>query len=199
MSDSPILLLDVMSTLVYDPIAHEIPNFFDLPLPKLFEVKHPTAWVDFEHGELEEDDFYDIFLPPPYGPVDGERLKAVLHDAYRWLDGIEGLLTDLREANIQMHTLSNYPVWYEVIESSLNLSRYLPWTFVSCHTGVRKPHPDAYLGAASTLGVDPSRCIFVDDRLKNCEAARRTGMRAIVFESASQLRDALVAHGVLQR
>ncbi|TXD35350.1 HAD family phosphatase [Lujinxingia vulgaris] len=199
MSDTPILLLDVMSTLVYDPIAHEIPAFFDLPLPRLFEVKHPTAWVDFEHGELTEDDFYDIFLPPPYGPVDGERLKAVLHDAYRWLDGIEELLAELREANIAMHTLSNYPVWYEVIESSLTLSRYLPWTFVSCNTGVRKPHPRAYLGAASTLGVDPARCIFVDDRLKNCEAARQVGMRAIVFESADQLRDELITHGVLQR
>jgi len=197
-SDSPILLLDVMSTLVYDPIAHEIPTFFDLPLPKLFEVKHPTAWVEFEHGELDETEFYKIFLPPPYGPVDGERLKATLHSAYRWLEGIEPLLSELREAEVQMHTLSNYPSWYEVIESSLNLSNYLPWTFVSCNTGVRKPHPQAYLGAAATLGVDPQRCIFVDDCLKNCAAARDVGMQAIVFESATQLRAELAHRGVLQ-
>ncbi|WP_158542287.1 HAD family hydrolase [Lujinxingia litoralis] len=197
MSDSPILLFDVMSTLVYDPIAAEIPAFFDLPLPELFRIKHPTAWVDFEHGELSEEHFYELFLPEPHGPVDGEKLRDTLFQAYRWLEGIEPLLADLQQAQVPMHTLSNYPVWYELIEARLNLSRYLPWTFVSCNTGVRKPDPQAYAGAARTLGVVPQRCIFIDDRPDNCQAARQVGMGAITFEHASQLRAELQIRGVL--
>ena len=50
---------------------------------------------------------------------------------------------ELRDAGVAMHTLSNYAPWYRQIEQRLGLSRYLPWTFVSCETGSRKPEPQA--------------------------------------------------------
>ena len=57
---APILLLDVMDTLVYDP-WRELPDFFGLSLSALLEAKHPTAWQDFERGELDEARF--LLLP----------------------------------------------------------------------------------------------------------------------------------------
>jgi len=35
--------------------------------------------------------------------------------------------------------------------------------------------------AARELGGSPDDCLFVDDRLRNCEAARAAGMNAIHF------------------
>jgi FMN phosphatase YigB (HAD superfamily) len=50
--------------------------------------------------------------------------------------------------------------------------------------------------AATTLGLDPQDCIFIDDRLKNVEAAQSVGMLGILFEGASSLEIELGRLGV---
>ncbi|HUF70536.1 MAG TPA: HAD-IA family hydrolase [Longimicrobiales bacterium] len=44
---------------------------------------------------------------------------------------------------------------------------------------VGKPDPEAYLTAAARLGVEPERCVVVEDAPPGIEAARAAGMRAI--------------------
>lgn len=39
-----------------------------------------------------------------------------------------------------------------------------------------KPHPDIYLKAAKSLGVDPARCLAVEDAAAGVESARAAGM-----------------------
>jgi putative hydrolase of the HAD superfamily len=84
-----------------------------------------------------------------------------------------------------------------MIEEALALSRYVPWSFVSCDTGVRKPDPRAFLGPARSLGRPPAELVLVDDRAANCEAARAAGLDAIHFTDASSLADALATRGLL--
>ena len=97
-----------------------------------------------------------------------------------------------------MYALSNYSCWYRLIDEKLGLSRYLDWRFVSCNTGIRKPDPEAYLGAARALEVSPADCIFVDDRRRNVDAAVKVGMHGILrTRDIGELRAALGALGVL--
>lgn len=44
-----------------------------------------------------------------------------------------------------------------------------------------KPAPDLFLHAAASIGVDPSRCVVVEDSRYGVEAARAAGMRALGF------------------
>eukprot|EP00850_Spirogloea_muscicola_P013273 SM000089S23829 [mRNA] locus=s89:227895:228411:- [translate_table: standard] len=83
-----------------------------------------------------------------------------------------------------------------MIEAKLALSRYVDWTFISCHTGWRKPELDAYEHAAEHLGVLPSACIFIDDRLPNVKAAAVAGMTAVHFRGAADLEQQLLALGI---
>lgn len=200
MPDLPpkVLFFDVMSTLVYDPIAREIPEFFGLSLEQLYENRHPTAWLDFERGEISESLFYERYFPQRGEPIEGSALRATLYDAYRFLDGVQPLLARLAEGPWSIHALSNYPVWFEIIEDKLELSRYLQWSFVSCKTGVRKPQETAYTGAARSLSVAPAHCLFIDDRKINCEAARQVGMDAVRFENSSQLEEELRGRGIVR-
>jgi mannitol-1-/sugar-/sorbitol-6-phosphatase len=46
-----------------------------------------------------------------------------------------------------------------------------------------KPHPEGYLTAAARLGVDPTRCIVVEDTPPGIEAAHAAGMRVVVVAS----------------
>jgi HAD superfamily hydrolase (TIGR01509 family) len=190
------VLFDVMGTLVYDPFYVEVPAFFGVELRALVARKRPTAWERFELGELDEAGLATEFFVDDH-VLDVEGLKAAMAASYRLLPGIEALLDELRANEVAMHTLSNYPPWYRLIEAKVGLSRWMPWTFVSCNTGVRKPAPEAFLGAAAALGVEPASCVFVDDQPANCEAAARHGMDAIQFTDATALRASLLARGLL--
>ncbi len=191
-----VYLFDVMGTLVYDPFYAEVPAFFDMTLDELIAVKDPTAWLEFERGELDEATFLARFFADGR-PFDGPGLKTCMAEAFRPLEGVEALLEELGATGRAVHALSNYAPWYSLIEERLRLSRWLEWSFVSCDTGVRKPDHEAYLGPARALGVEPSACLFVDDREENCAAARAVGMPALHFTSVAELRVQLGEAGSL--
>ena len=189
----PILLWDVMSTLVYDPFRVELPEFFGMSFEAMMQDKDPHAWPAFERGELSAQEFARRFFEDRR-PVDAQGLEAALLRAYRFEPGMEALLEELSAAKVVMHTLSNYPVWWRLIEQKLHLSRFMPWTFVSCEHGVRKPDAQAYERAAALAGAQAWGCIFIDDRGSNCRAAAALGMTAICHRDAAQTRAALAEH-----
>lgn len=192
----PVLLWDVMDTLVRDPFREVMPAFFGMSLDELIRVKHPTAWVEFETGQLDETTFLQRFFADGRD-YDAQGFKTRIQISYDWIEGMQPLLAELHERGYEMHVLSNYPVWYRWIEERIRLSRYVAWSFVSCHTGVRKPSVRAYLGAAEHLGVEPGQCLFIDDRTRNVDAAREVGMQAAHFDgSVRRLRAELAARGV---
>jgi HAD superfamily hydrolase (TIGR01509 family) len=191
-----ILLLDVMGTLVHDPFFEDMPAFFGMSFEEMLEAKHPSAWVEFELGRLSEEEFLPRFFADERD-YDHAAFRAHVRKSYRWLDGVEALLGELAAHGVAMHALSNYPVWYRWIEEELGLSKYLEWSFVSTEVGVRKPDPEAYLGAARRLSAKPDACLFIDDRDRNVDAARAVGMDALRFEDAEALRRELVRRGLL--
>jgi putative hydrolase of the HAD superfamily len=56
----------------------------------------------------------------------------------------------------------------------------------SAFVGVRKPDPEIYELTVQRLGVPAPACLFVDDLEPNCAAARKAGMRAIVYRDPEQ-------------
>ncbi|KAJ8615781.1 hypothetical protein MRB53_035153 [Persea americana] len=171
----PILLFDVMDTLVRDPFYQDVPAFFGMPMKELLETKHPTAWIEFEKGLINEMELAKKFFKDGR-PFDLEGLKECMRRGYSYIDGIEALLYNLKQNNYEMHAFTNYPIWYMLIEDKLKISTYLSWTFCSCKTGKRKPVAEAYLKVLQHLGVEPASCVFIDDRMANVEAAVNAGM-----------------------
>lgn len=192
-----IVLFDVMGTLVHEPFYQDVPRFFGMPLEELRRIRHPDAWIDFERGLIDEAEYARRFFLD--GRVlDVEGLKRAMVEAYAWIDGMRELCAELVARRVPLHALSNYSPWYQLIEDKLDISRWVAWTFVSCHTGHRKPEPEAYLSAARALGVAPGDCFFVDDRPVNVDAARALGMPAHVFDGdVPALRAALRALDLL--
>jgi HAD superfamily hydrolase (TIGR01509 family) len=192
----PIIFWDMMETLVTEPYFNDLPAYFGLTVEELRQQMHPTSWIDFEEGRLTEAEYYRQFFRDGR-PLDTGRLRERLLHAYQWLDGMEPLLAQLKQAGYEMHALSNYSTWYLIIEEALQVSRYVEWTFVSCLTGLRKPDPNCYRHATQTLQVAPEECLFVDDRWVNVEAARAVGLDAIIKTTAANLRSELQQRGIL--
>lgn len=184
-----------MGTLVTEPFFETVPAFFGLSLEELLAAKDPNSWVDFESGTIDEATHAERFFTDRRA-WDVEGLKAAMSAHYAWLDGMEPLLRRLHDAGYSQHAFSNYPTWYRLIEDKLALSRYLEWSFVSCHMGCRKPAKAAYEHVVAALGVAPDECLFIDDRSVNVEGARSIGMPGIVRVDTPQLVRALVEHGI---
>jgi HAD superfamily hydrolase (TIGR01509 family) len=192
-----VILWDLMDTLVRDPFFTHMAPFFGLRFEELLEQKHPTAWRDFELGVIDEAELFRSFFRDGRA-IDGEGLKRAMHGGYAWIEGIEPLLVELHARGVEMHLLSNYPPWYQLCDAQVGVCRWVKPSFVSCHTGVRKPDAQAYLGACATLGVPPDQVLFIDDREPNVSAARQLGLDALLFDGdVARLRQALAARGLL--
>lgn len=193
-----LLLWDVMDTLVADPFREVMPAFFGLSMRALLEVKSPTAWITFERGEIDETTYFATAFRDGRA-FDGPGFREAMLSGARWLPGMEALLDGLENPagrRPPMVALSNYPVWFEDLDARLGLSPGLDVRWVSYRTTWRKPAPEAYLGPARAYGVDPSRCLFIDDREENVAAARALGMAAERFEDAASLAVALARYGL---
>ena len=185
-----------METIVAEPFLNVMPSFFGLTREAFMQEKDPHSWIEFEKGEIDEEEYFRLFFSDRRR-IDGPGLKAAMVKAYDWLPGMQKLLGQLVDQKYQLHAMSNYSIWYQMIEDKLNISRYLQWSFVSCHTGYRKPDPNAYRHAASTLQLNLTDCLFIDDRSINVEAAQSVGMRAIHFTGIKSLKILLAQHQII--
>lgn len=190
-----ILLFDIMDTIVRDPFYQDMPAFFQMTFKELIDSKHPTAWIDFELGLIDEMELARKFFKDGR-PLDLEGLKNCMRRGYSYIQGVEELLRVLKQNSYEMHALTNYPIWYEMIEDKLKLSTYLSWSFCSCALGKRKPDPELYAEVARRLEVEPGNCIFIDDRMKNVEAAIEVGMLGLQFTDADKLSRDLSLLGI---
>jgi FMN hydrolase / 5-amino-6-(5-phospho-D-ribitylamino)uracil phosphatase len=192
-----VILWDIMDTLVRDPFFTHVPGFLGLSFEELLHKKHPSAWLEFELGAIDEASLFQRFMRDG-SPIDGPGLKRCMRNAYAFVDGVEPLLAELKARGVEMHALSNYPTWYQLIDERLQLSRYLELSFISCKTGLRKPAARAYLGACEALDRAPSECVFIDDREPNTRAAQALGMLGVHFTGdVGALRAVLMARGLL--
>lgn len=193
---APRLLLDVMGTLVYDPFYREVPDVLGVPFDELLRLKHPTAWAEFERGEIDEESFYARFFEDGRA-LDGPAMKRAMIESYRWLDGMEALVEGLAKGGYELHLFSNYPSWWRHVEERVGLSAHAEWTFVSCDYGVRKPSERAFEAILEAIGAAPRECVFVDDTSANCRRARTLGIDAIEFTGAEPLQAELAKRGIL--
>ncbi len=124
----------------------------------------------------------------------------------RWPDMLGGPLPDtvalfkqLREQQrYRFYALTNWSA--ETFPVALDRYEFLHWfdgILVSGAESVRKPFPAFYERALERFGFHPSEALFIDDNLRNVEAARAMGIKTIHFQSAEQLAAALREEGVV--
>ena len=113
--------------------------------------------------------------------------------------GVPALMARLEEAGHPLYGLSNMSaeVWPETRER-FPMIKLLRDVVVSGEEGLIKPDPAIYEVALERMGrPDPADVFFIDDSLKNIEAARAFGFTAHHFAGAAGLEAALLAEGLL--
>lgn len=164
--------------------------------------EHRQAWHRLAREEgvpFTDADFWatfgkrnnDIFAATWNRPLSPEEVQALADrkEAYyrelirksaAFLPGAMELMRGLHEAGFRQALATSTPmVNIELISDVLGLKRFLD-VFVSGESVAHgKPAPDLFLKAASELGIEPSRCLVIEDAVAGVEAAHAAGMRCI--------------------
>jgi putative hydrolase of the HAD superfamily len=68
--------------------------------------------------------------------------------------------------------------------------------FFSCDFKAKKPNPRLYKDVAVKLDVEPKNCVFIDDKQRHCDGAKKAGMSAILFTNIETLKKDLGKMGI---
>jgi epoxide hydrolase-like predicted phosphatase len=136
-----------------------------------------------ETGEISETEFETAF---------GRRLglKDPVHLIDSMFAGMKpdtsmvAAVKDLRAAGLLTGLISNS--WSTAHYDRQLLAELFDTAVISAEVHMHKPLPEIYRLAAERLGVEPARCIFVDDLAENCEGAEAVGMTAVRHRGAPE-------------
>lgn len=108
------------------------------------------------------------------------------------------LITEQLKPTYKIGMLSNIGRdWIDDFFSKHQLHSLFDEVVLSGEENLAKPHPAIFTLIAARLGVEPSRCLMIDDIAENCEGAEIAGMSAIHFTSNAQLLDELYAKALI--
>ncbi|MGA4839665.1 HAD-IA family hydrolase [Streptomyces sp. G45] len=121
----------------------------------------------------------------------GRELGLALADSKFWADQTVVDLLRRARAHVPVSIVTNATPWLDDDLALLGLTGLVDDVVGSAALGLAKPDRRIYERAAERLGVDMTRCLFVDDRQENVDAAVALGMTGVRFGSAEDLRAAL--------
>jgi putative hydrolase of the HAD superfamily len=114
--------------------------------------------------------------------VGRERIEAIFMRHERCDDEFAGFLASLR-GSIRLGVVSNaWPSLCERARERWRLASLFETMVFSCEVAIAKPDERIYRIACARLDVQPEEVLFIDDDVKNVEAAAALGMHALRFE-----------------
>jgi len=112
------------------------------------------------------------------------RYQARLEQGVELIDGVHETLDELHGSLPMAIVTSCDPLHFDTIHGGLPIRSYFEFAITPAHYEHYKPHPEPYLTAARRLGLEPERCLVVEDTARGLEAATAAGMRCAVIPNA---------------
>ena len=156
--------------------------------PELFERRYWGHRVSYDRGTMRAEEFWRAVLGLNGDELDPGRLWGLVEaDIRAWTEVNEPLLRwllALPARKVRLALLSNMPA---DIRAALRLrfgwlERFSVQVY-SCEVGVVKPEPAIFRHCLQKLKLEAAQALFVDDREENIEAARRLGLRAVLYQA----------------
>ncbi|RZT42869.1 phosphoglycolate phosphatase [Cupriavidus agavae] len=98
----------------------------------------------------------------------------------RLFDGMEAVLAALETGGIRWGIVTNKIARFTVpLVDAIGLTPRASAVVSGDTTGHPKPHPAPLLHAAEISGVDPARCLYVGDDLRDIQAGKAAGMATV--------------------
>lgn len=167
-----------------------------------YEVLH-TMWLEspsvvaHETGKIDAATFAAGIVADLRLPVSAD---CFLREFCNWPTGLfPGALQLLDEIpdSYTVAALSNTSAvhWQKI--RAMGLENQFDATYLSHQIGYLKPDPEAFLVALEGMELSPSEVLFLDDGIRNIEAALEEGMHAHVARGPEDARRVLSQYGIV--
>ena len=104
------------------------------------------------------------------------------------IEGTVAILRELKEAGTPLYALTNWS--HETFPVARERFDFMNW-----FQGIVVPDPQIYWVLMERYGLQPENIVYVDDNLRNAEAASVIGMHALHFTNPAALRVDLTSLG----
>ena len=156
------------------------------------------VFLNLMRGKVTEE-AYLAWAIETYGwDIRHDEVKQMVRDNFRHeVPGTAGLVSELA-GHFELALLTDHGrEWMAHIIAVHPFLSLFDHVFTSYDLGRIKTDPGTFDVVLHALGRAPGDCLFIDDNPANIDSARATGIDAILFESAAQLRAELAQRGVL--
>jgi 2-haloacid dehalogenase len=133
--------------------------------------------------------------------------EQAIRDYYgRWTEMLRGpipgsveILKELKEqGRFKLYALTNWGAGlFDIALVRYNFLHWFDGRVVSGEERMRKPAPQFYQVLFDRYGLKAEESVFIDDNLRNINAARAMGIDSIVFQNPAQLKQELKNRNLL--
>jgi 2-haloacid dehalogenase len=114
------------------------------------------------------------------------------------IEGTVALLERLAADGVPLYAITNYPAeTFPIAQKKFPFLALFRDVAVSGVERVLKPSAELFNILFRRNNIVPDQAIFIDDSIRNVDAARALGLHAIHFRSADQLEQEMLQLGVL--
>ena len=162
------------------------------PYEKVREIFYSDINDKVDLGEITQDEFNQHVLDTLQLP--GEKkvvLEKIVYEDFFIDDQLLKTIAELR-GRYKMGLLSNFSdELRQRIDNEWDLGSAFDEIIISCEVGLVKPDPEIFNLMLDRLGVRADEAVFIDDRIKNIEGAKKIGLHAVFFTNKEAAMDEL--------
>lgn len=158
-----------------------------------------SFWNEMDRGKLTDDELLEGFIKND--PSVEQEIREVLRNVKGMVQRYDYALPWIRELKnkgYKVYVISNFAHKAHMeCRNALDFLDEIDGGILSYQVKLIKPAPEIYQLLCSKYGLKPEECIFIDDLPANVEAARKEGMKGLVFQTypqaSKELEDRLAA------
>jgi len=168
--------------------------------------RHPLKVADYlwtshkiealERGEFGTDELFRIFREELGYAGAFARFRKLWCDHFTLERRTAAILKRVAR-HVPTYLFSNtHALHYDFIRKNYAFPGHVRGAVLSHEVGMRKPEARIYRAALKIAGVRPARALLIDDLKPNVAAARKAGLRAILYRGPSDLSRRLKSLGL---
>lgn len=173
-------------------ISLTVAKALNAPYEKIREIYFSDINEKVDLGEITMDQLNEYMLDTLQISRDKKHLIEEVFNEKVYID--EDLLKQIVEMGreYKIGLLSNYSNDLRTrIEKEWAIDSVFDEIIISCEVGVAKPDPAIFNLMLDRLGVKADESVFIDDRIKNIDSAKKMGFHTIFFTSREQALEEL--------
>lgn len=152
-----------------------------------------SLWNEMDRGKMKDEELIAGFIQND--PSIAKEIREVFRDIKDMIlryDYAAPWIKELKGRGYGIYVISNFArKAHEECREALDFLEEVDGGILSYQVKLIKPSPEIYQLLLQKYGLKAEECVFIDDTEKNVEAAKKEGMKGIVFHTLGETKEEL--------